>query len=84
MRKSTTATLWLSILVLLCASSVSVGQGTTSRVTGTVSDEKGAVVPGAIATLTSEAIQSTRPTDFLWIKSGVGLDSLGLPSAMNP
>ncbi len=55
MRKGTTTTLWLSILVLLSASSVSLSQGTASRVTGTILDEKGAAVPGAVVTLTSEA-----------------------------
>jgi len=38
---------------------VSLGQGTAPRVTGTVSDEKGAAVPGAVVTLTSEATQTT-------------------------
>lgn len=38
---------------------VAYGQGTTSRVTGTVVDEKGSVVPGAAVTLVNEATQST-------------------------
>jgi len=63
MRKRSTATLWLSILVLLCASLVSLGQGTASRVTGTVSDEKGAAVPGAVVMLTSEATQTSITTE---------------------
>ncbi len=39
------------------------GQGTTSRVTGTVVDEKGSVVPGAVVTLTNEATQTALTTE---------------------
>ena len=63
MRKSSTTTLWLSFLVFLCASSVSLGQGTASRVTGTVSDEKAAAVPGAVVMLTSEGTQTSITTE---------------------
>lgn len=63
MRKSTSPTLLLSILVLLCVSSVALGQGTASRVTGTVSDEKGAAVPGAAVTLTNEATHGSLTTE---------------------
>src|SRR6266536_1368225 len=59
MRKSPNPTLLLSVLVLLCSTSVAIGQGTASRVTGTVVDEKGAAVPGAAVTLTSEATQTS-------------------------
>jgi hypothetical protein len=62
MRTSST-TLWLSILTLLFTSSVSLGQGTASRVTGTVLDEKDAAVAGAVVTLTSEATQSSLTTE---------------------
>ncbi|MEP6911544.1 MAG: carboxypeptidase-like regulatory domain-containing protein, partial [bacterium] len=63
MKKSTRPTLFLSILVLLCASLVALGQGTASRVTGTVSDEKGAAVPGATVTLTNEATKLSLSTE---------------------
>ncbi|HET6979588.1 MAG TPA: carboxypeptidase regulatory-like domain-containing protein [Pyrinomonadaceae bacterium] len=39
------------------------GQGTASRVTGTVVDEKGSVIPGAKVTLTNEATQSSLTTE---------------------
>lgn len=41
--------------VLLIAASLAHAQGTTSRVTGTVTDRSGSVVPGATVTLTNEA-----------------------------
>jgi hypothetical protein len=43
----------LSVLLLICTCLF--GQGTTSRLAGTVTDPTGAVVPGAKVTLTSEA-----------------------------
>src|SRR5215211_4377556 len=46
------------LLLSFCLIGVAHGQGTTSRVTGTVVDEKGSVVPGAVVTLTNEATQS--------------------------
>lgn len=54
MRKGSLSLL-LSILVLLCVSSVVFAQGTASRVTGTVVDQSGGAVPGAVVTLTNEA-----------------------------
>ncbi|MCM3904021.1 MAG: TonB-dependent receptor, partial [Pyrinomonadaceae bacterium] len=63
MRKSSTTTLWLSILVLLCASSVSFGQGTTSRVTGTVQDANGGALVGVTVTLTNEATKVSFTTE---------------------
>ncbi|HTG86981.1 MAG TPA: carboxypeptidase regulatory-like domain-containing protein, partial [Pyrinomonadaceae bacterium] len=53
----------LALLLLTLCLTVAMGQGTTSRVTGTVIDEKGAVVPGAVVTLTNEATQSTLTTE---------------------
>jgi len=46
--------IFLSILFLLSAGVAALAQGTASRVTGTVSDPSGAVVPGATVTLTNE------------------------------
>lgn len=63
MRRIATTQLMLSVLLLLCASSLALSQGTASRVTGTVSDEKGAAVPGAVVTLTSEATQTSMTTE---------------------
>jgi hypothetical protein len=51
MRKPIFAFLFLA----LCLVAVANGQGTTSRVTGTVQDANGASVPGARVTLTNEA-----------------------------
>jgi len=45
----------LVLLVLLGSAGLALAQGTTSRVTGTVRDTSGAVVPGATVTLTNEA-----------------------------
>jgi hypothetical protein len=43
------------LLLLFCIVAVASGQGTTSRVTGTVQDANGAAVAGAMVTLTNEA-----------------------------
>src|SRR5215207_9696441 len=51
------------LLLTLCLIAIANGQGTASRVTGTVVDEKGSVVPGAVVTLTNEATQLTLTTD---------------------
>src|SRR5678810_69561 len=51
MRKPVFAFLFL----VFCLVAVASGQGTTSRVTGTVQDANGASVPGAMVTLTNEA-----------------------------
>ncbi len=63
MRRNTATTLMLSIVMIVCATSTALGQGTASRVTGTVLDEKGAAVPGAVVTLTSEATQTSFTTE---------------------
>ncbi|HEX6284280.1 MAG TPA: carboxypeptidase-like regulatory domain-containing protein, partial [Pyrinomonadaceae bacterium] len=47
------------LLLTFWLTAVANGQGTTSRVTGTVLDEKGSVVPGAMVTLTNEATQTS-------------------------
>src|ERR1044072_2390179 len=44
-----------SLLLVLCIVAVASGQGTTSRVTGTVQDANGAAVAAASVTLTNEA-----------------------------
>ncbi|HZN07402.1 MAG TPA: carboxypeptidase regulatory-like domain-containing protein [Pyrinomonadaceae bacterium] len=51
------------LLLSFCLVAVANGQGTASRVTGTVVDEKGSVVPGAVVTLTNEATQTTLTTE---------------------
>ena len=51
MRKPITAFLLLTFALVAVAS----GQGTTSRVTGTIQDANGASVAGAVVTLTNEA-----------------------------
>jgi len=58
MRKPILAFLLLSV----CCFAVANGQGTASRVTGTVVDEKGSVVPGALVTLINEATQVSLTT----------------------
>ena len=51
------------LLLTICLVAIANGQGTTSRVTGTVVDEKGSVVPGAVVTLTNEATQASLTTE---------------------
>lgn len=51
MRKS----LFAFLLLTFCLIAVANGQGTTSRVTGTVQDANGAAIAGALVTLTNEA-----------------------------
>ena len=63
MKKSYTTSFLLSMSLLFAAISVASAQGTASRVTGTVSDEKGAAVPGAVVTLTNEATQTAITTE---------------------
>ena len=56
MKRNQSARCTFSLLVLLLvATATALGQGTTSRVIGTVLDQQGAAVPGATATLTNEA-----------------------------
>lgn len=55
--------LFAFLLLIFCVYGIANGQGTASRVTGTVVDEKGSVVPGAIVTLTNEATQISLTTD---------------------
>ena len=51
------------LLLAFCLIAVANGQGTASRVTGTVVDEKGSVVPGAVVTLINEATQASLTTE---------------------
>ena len=53
----------LAVLALtLSLSIVSFGQGTTSRITGTVTDNNGGVVSGATITLTNEGTKTSQST----------------------
>lgn len=54
MSKKTILTPFFSFFCLLCLSCFALAQGTTSRVTGIVTDNSGAVVSGATVTLTNE------------------------------
>ena len=51
------------LLLNFCLVVVAYGQGTASRVTGTVVDEKGSVVPGAAVSLINEATQAVLTTE---------------------
>jgi len=55
--------LFAFLLLIWCVIGIANGQGTASRATGTVVDEKGSVVPGAIVTLTNEATQISLTTN---------------------
>src|ERR1700732_2416357 len=54
-----TRTSLFAFLLLLCAASL-FGQAQSGTVVGTVNDQGGAVVPGAVVTLTNESTQFTR------------------------
>ncbi|MEP6718726.1 MAG: carboxypeptidase-like regulatory domain-containing protein [bacterium] len=62
MRKSTALTLWLSILVLVCMSTVAYAQSATGRIVGTVRDVTGALVPGANITATNPETNASYKT----------------------
>src|SRR5687768_16312260 len=53
----------LAVVFVLMTSTLAFGQGTASRVTGIVSDERGDAVPGATVTLTNEATQLSLTTE---------------------
>jgi Carboxypeptidase regulatory-like domain len=63
MIRSTTHILMRSVLLILCVSPLAMGQGTASRVTGLVTDEKGGAVPNATVTLTNEATSVSLTTE---------------------
>ena len=46
---------WLVVVLSIAVASRAAAQGTTSRVLGVVTDQTGAIVPGATVTLTNEA-----------------------------
>src|SRR5215475_8346622 len=52
----------LAVLVLMFLSALSLAQGTTSRVTGVVTDSTGAAVAGATVTLTNEGTNASVTT----------------------
>src|SRR5262245_28597921 len=54
MKSGTFIKLLLCIVVLTLACGLAVGQGTTSRVSGTVRDANGAAISGALVTLINE------------------------------
>ncbi|HUQ33252.1 MAG TPA: carboxypeptidase-like regulatory domain-containing protein [Pyrinomonadaceae bacterium] len=64
MKRTLTSPFAFSLFILLLSSGLALGQGTTSRVTGVVTDAQGAVVAGATVTLTNEGTNSalTMPT----------------------
>jgi hypothetical protein len=63
MKRSLAVHFAFSLLLVIVAAAHAVGQGTTSRVTGTVVDPSGAVVPGATATLTNEGTNVSFTTE---------------------
>ncbi|MDQ6785405.1 MAG: Plug and carboxypeptidase regulatory-like domain-containing protein, partial [Acidobacteriota bacterium] len=54
--------LLLSVFILLLFAAAAFAQGTTSRVTGTVTDTSGAAISGATVTLTNEGTQTSLTT----------------------
>lgn len=63
MKRNLTVHFAFSLLLLFCVGHAAFAQGTTSRVTGTVVDPSGAVVPGATATLTNESTKVSFTTE---------------------
>jgi hypothetical protein len=66
MKRSTLTSFLLCAFAALCLAAPAFAQGTASRVTGTVLDQAGSVVPGATVTLTNEATNvsfNTETTD---------------------
>jgi len=63
MKRSLLLSFTFSLLMLLIGTLTALGQGTTSRVTGTVLDQQGSSVPGATATLTNEATKVSFTTE---------------------
>lgn len=62
MKRSPISQFVLGLLVLIVATGVVFGQGTTSRVTGIVTDSSGAIISGANVTLTNEGTQLSLTT----------------------
>lgn len=62
MRKSTTPTLLLFLLVMLCTSAVTYAQSATGRIVGTVQDTSGALVPGATIVATNPETNTSYKT----------------------
>ncbi|MFN2456144.1 MAG: carboxypeptidase regulatory-like domain-containing protein [Pyrinomonadaceae bacterium] len=59
MKRNYTCHVISSVLILVGFVGAAFGQGTTSRLTGTVQDPSGAAVPGAVVTLTNEGTQTS-------------------------
>jgi hypothetical protein len=76
--KQLDADLLCSLLLLNLAGTV-LGQGTTSRVTGTVLDQSGAAVPKATVTLTNEGTQTSLTTET----TDAGVYSLNRSKSVN-
>lgn len=58
--KTVFAALWISIVVALCASCAFAQSQTTGRITGTVKDERGGLIVGALVTVSSKATSEER------------------------
>lgn len=63
MKKLTAPRVLMLVVVILTFSSLALAQGTSSRVTGSVMDQKGFTVPGATVTLTNEATNLATTTE---------------------
>lgn len=63
MKRNSFMPIFLCSLLLLNFAGTVLGQGTTSRVTGTVLDQSGAAVPKAAVTLTNEGTQTSLTTE---------------------
>lgn len=63
MKRNSLMPIFLCSLLLLNLAGTVLGQGTTSRVTGTVLDQSGAAVPKATVTLTNEGTQTSLTTE---------------------
>jgi hypothetical protein len=87
MKRLSLSSLFLALAVAFSLSGAAYAQGTTSRVTGVVLDQAGAIVPGATVTLTNEATnisfntETTSTGTYVFDSVQVGVYTVGVEKA---